>query len=389
MPKEYPKFTAAAVQASPVLPLDCRATIDKVCALIEEAGRTGARLIVFPETFVPMYPNWSIDLSRPGDWALHLRDLAREGVEVPGPEMAEVGRAARSADAYVMLGVNERVPRYDGMLYNTQVFLGPDGDIIGRHRKLLPSNREKVFWHRGDAIDLQAVWDTRLGRIGGLICYEHLQPLFKYALMAQGEQVHCAGWPGWPDFQGWRSNRHVIDAVSRTYALEGQSFVVASCVYVPPEYGERAGFANASWTFFGGSGILNPSGEYLAGPAYDQETILYADLDLSLIPVRKAAIDTTGRDTRWDVARLWTAEPEALSPFAGPGADAFNGVTPLPHLTAGRPPRPGQYRESQTLPPVPELPGAGIELMPEEQGPADWLEAWENYEPEAGSDAGR
>ncbi|MCL4535241.1 MAG: carbon-nitrogen hydrolase family protein [Bacteroidetes bacterium] len=375
MAEMYPKFTAAAVQASPVLPMDRRATIDKLCALIEEAGRNGARLIVFPETFVPMYPNWSIDLSHPGDWTLHLRDLTDQAVEVPGPEMAEVGRAARSAGAYVCLGVNERVKRYAGVLYNTLVLIAPDGDVIGRHRKLLPSNREKVFWHRGDAPDLQAVWETPYGRIGGLICYEHLQPLFKYALIAQGEQVHCAAWPGWPDYPGWRSNRHVIDAASRAYALEGQCFVVVSSQIFSRGVGPRAGFTNASWTFFGGSGILNPAGEYLAGPIYEQETILYADLDLGMIPLRKAAIDTTGRDTRWDIVRLWMAKEKA-GPFAGPGATPFDAALQPPSLTAWTPTEPAFYGQS-----VPALrPSPEPEEPEQEEGPAEWIEAWAQYE---------
>lgn len=381
MTGRYPKFTAAAVQASPVLPMDRRATIDKACALIEEAGRSGARLIAFPETFVPMYPNWSIDLSRPGDWAMHLRDLTDEAVEVPGPEMAEVGRAARSVGAFVCLGVNERVAQYDGVLYNTLVFIGPDGDVIGRHRKLLPSNRERVFWHRGDAPDLRAVWETPYGRVGGLICYEHLQPLFKYALMAQGEQVHCAVWPGWPDYRGWRTNRHVIDAASRAYALEGQCFVIISSVYVPPEYGKRANFTNASWTFFGGSGILSPTGEYLAGPAYEQEVILYADLDLGMIPLRKAAIDTTGRDTRWDIVRLWVAE-EAAGPFIGPGTRSLGTGMQPPSLTAWTPTQQALYPPP---PPASRAPDESEEPE-QEEGPPEWIDAWAQYEhqPEQG-----
>jgi predicted amidohydrolase len=374
----YPKFTAAAVQASPVLPMDKRATIDKVCTLVEEAGQSGARLIVFPETFVPMYPNWSIDLSHPGDWALHLRDLTDQAIEVPGPELTEVGRAARSVGSYVCLGVNERVAGSDGLLYNTLAFLSPDGEVIGRHRKLLPSNREKVFWHRGDAQDLRAVWDTPLGRVGGLICYEHLQPLFKYALIARGEQIHCAAWPGWPNFPGWRTNRHVIDAVSRSYALEGQCFVVVSCLYVPPEYGEQAGFTNASWTFFGGSGILSPSGEYLAGPVYDQEAILYADIDLGAIPLRKAAIDTTGRDTRSDLVRLWVAGETAPGPFTGPGAGQTPGVTSRleepADWTAGQ----VAYRHARR----PSIPKSEEEPDIATEGPPDWLVAWAEYDGE-------
>ena len=317
MPDEYKRFKAAAVQASPVLPMDKRATVAKVEDLILEAGRNGAQLVVLPETFIPMYPNWSIDLQNPDQWAIYLKELTRNAVEVPGPEIERLGKAAERAGAYVCLGVNERVALYDGMLYNTLVFLSPDGRLLGKHRKLLPSNREKLFWHRGDGVDIKAVFDTDLGRIGGLICYEHLQPLLKYALIAQGEQVHCASWPGWPRFKNGRSNVPVIDAASRAYALEGQCFVVISAMYVPEEYGRaKSGFDNAGWAFFGGSGVINPAGEYLVGPLYDEEGILYADIDLEKIVLRKAAVDTTSRDTRWDILSLKVNDESVYLPFS-------------------------------------------------------------------------
>jgi nitrilase len=305
MVQEYSTLKAAAVQAAPVLPMNKSATVDKACALVKEAGQNGAQLVVFPETFVPMYPNWSIDLQNPTEWPQNLFHLTKEAIEIPGQETDLLGKAAKKAGVYLCVGVNEKVKRYDSMLFNSLVFIGPHGGVIGKHRKLLPSNREKVFWHRGDGADVKAVCETELGRVGGLICYEHLQPLLKYALYAQGEQVHCACWPGWPHYPPpGRSNKHVIDVVTRSYALEGQCFVILSSLYVPKQLGQKAGLGNASWAFFGGSGIINPSGEYLAGPVYDQEDIVYADIDLSLIPIRKAAIDTTGRDTRWDILNL-------------------------------------------------------------------------------------
>jgi nitrilase len=316
MAEDSIRFKAATVQVSPVLPMNKKATVEKAVDLIQEAGRNGARLVVFPETFIPMYPNWSIDLQVPTEWGRNLRDLTKQAVEVPGPEIEQLGRAAERAGTYVCMGVNERVAPYDGMLYNTLVFIGPDGRYLGRHRKLLPTNREKVFWHRGDGVDIKTVHETELGRIGGLICYEHLQPLLKYAQFAQGEQIHCASWPGWPNFKEGRSNVHVIDAVSRTYALEGQCFVIVSSLYVPPEYGEQAGLGNASWTFFGGSGIINPAGEYLVGPLHDEEGILYADIDLDQILIRKAAVDTTSRDTRWDILSLKVHDEAFYSPFS-------------------------------------------------------------------------
>ncbi len=310
------KFIAAAVQAAPVLPMNKQATLEKIVSLLREAGKQGARLVVFPETFLPMYPNWSVDLEEPNEWVRNLKVLTREAVEIPGPEIGLISEIAREVRAFVVLGVNEKVRPYDGMLYNTQVFIGDDGRLLGRRRKLLPSNREKVFWHRGDGVDLKTVYQTDIGRIGGLICYEHLQPLFKYSLMAQGEQIHCAVWPGWPNYPNGRSNIQVIDAAIRAYALEGQCYVVASSMYVPPELGTKSGFGNASWTFFGGSGIINPSGEYIAGPVYNKEEILYGEIDLETIIMRKAAIDTTGRDSRWDIVNLNLNADSQYTPFS-------------------------------------------------------------------------
>jgi nitrilase len=297
------KIKAAAVQVAPVLPLNKEKTVDKVCEITAQAADAGADLVVFPECFIPMYPNWSIDLENPNEWAINLREFTYQSITVPGPETEKIGRIAREKGVYIVIGVNERVEKYDGVLFNSLLFIGPDGKIIGKHRKLFPSNREKVFHARGDASGLK-VYDTSIGRIGGLICYEHLQPLLKYALISQGEQIHCASWPGWPNFSGGRTNKHVIDAASRAYALEGQGFVIVSSLYVPESMKEEAGLGNSSWTFFGGSGIINPAGEYIAGPVYDEETIVYGEIDLGLIPLRKAAIDTTGRDTAWETISL-------------------------------------------------------------------------------------
>ena len=295
------------------------ATVDKACALIREAGGNGARLIVLPETFIPMYPNWSIDLSNPTEWAKNLLTLTRNSVEIPGPEVTRLCDAAREVQACVCIGVNEYVRRYEGMLFNSLVFIDADGALLGVHRKLTPSNRERCFWARGDGTSLK-VYDTAVGRVGGLICYEHLQPLSKYMLMSQGEQIHCTCWPGWPDFPKGRSNRGVFDVATRSYAIDAQCFVVAASMYVNPADGERAGLGNASWTFFGGSMIVGPEGDYLAGPVYDQEAILYADIDFDRIVLRKAAADLTGKDNRWDVLRIQN-DARPYVPFTGEFGD--------------------------------------------------------------------
>lgn len=332
------KFTAAAVQVAPVLPFNKEKTVDKVCEATAEAADNGAKLVVFPECFVPMYPNWSIDLQDEGGWAMNLREFTYNSILIPGPETERIGEVARDKGVYVVVGANEVEEVYDGALFNSLVFIGPTGEVLGKHRKLFPSNREKVFHARGDGSGLK-IYDTAVGRLGGLICYEHLQPLLKYALISQGEQVHCAAWPGWPEFPSGRSNRHVIDACSRAYALEGQCFVVAASLYVPASAAEDAGLGNASWSFFGGSGIINPTGEYVAGPLYDEEGIVYGEIDLGLIPLRKAAIDTTGRDSMPQTISL-NVDPTRYSPIrwgGHRGATDGHGATaaepgPLPEL---------------------------------------------------------
>jgi len=289
-------FLAAAVQAAPILPLNKDKTVDLVCQAIAEAADHGPTIIVFPECFIPMYPNWSIDLSRPKEWMLNLRELTYHAITVPGPETERIGRVTKEKGVYAVIGINERDNFYQDALYNSIVYIGPTGEVMGKHRKIFPSNREKVSYARGDASGLK-VYDTPLGRLGGLVCYEHLQPLLKYSLIAQNEQIHCALWPG-------RNYRHIIDATSRAMALEGQSFVIISSLYIPESAGEQAGLGNASWMFFGGSGIINPLGEYVAGPLYDQEGIVYGEIDLTQITYRKATIDTTGRDSAWETISM-------------------------------------------------------------------------------------
>ncbi|MBN1102246.1 MAG: carbon-nitrogen hydrolase family protein [Deltaproteobacteria bacterium] len=320
----WKKFVAAAVQAAPVLPLSKKGTTEKVLDLMSQAAREGARLMVFPETFIPAYPNFSVDLQNPNEWQENLRYLLSESVFVPGEEIDRIAKHARDLKVYISIGVNERVKTYGGRLYNTQVFIGSHGRVIGSRRKLLPTNREKVFWTPGDGADLQ-VYETELGVIGSLICYEHLQPLFKYALMVRGEQVHCAAWPGWPSYKKGRTNKHVIDVSARQYALEGQCFVVISCMYVSAKDVPAGLFGNAAWAYFGGSGIVNPAGEYVAGPEYDKETIVFGEIDLSINALRKSLVDITGKDQRWDVIQLaWKGTQTA--PFLQPAKPATEGA---------------------------------------------------------------
>ncbi len=309
------KVKVAAVQTMPVLPMNKNATIEKACGLIKEAGRKGAELVVFPEGFIPMFPNWSMDMREESEWSSLLTEMILNSIEIPGEETKILGEAAREVGTYVCMGCNEGDAQYPAILYNSLVFLGPDGNVISHHRKLTPSHRERVLHARGNAEDLFHVVETRIGRIGGLICYEHLQPLFKYAMMTQGEQIHCACWAGWPGFPPpGRSNFPIDDYMSRAYAIEAACFVVVSAPWLPADLRVKydkegyGGMRNAHWGFIGGSGVINPVGEYIAGPLTDSEGIVYAEIDLKDIIKRKCYIDPVGRDSRWDVIRLDTTE---------------------------------------------------------------------------------
>jgi predicted amidohydrolase len=288
-----PVFTAAAIQAAPVFQ-DREATVDKACELIAEAGRAGAKLIVLPETWIPGYPFWHTgDALRSAET---FAELWKNSVEVPSVATSRLGRAARAAGAYVVVGINERDLATRGTLYNALLYIAPTGEVMHRHRKLMPTFTERTIWGFGDGSDLD-VLQTELGRIGGLICWEHEMTLAKYALYAQGEQVHCAAWPAYP-----MQNNH-IDFGMRQYAFEGACFAVSACGVVTPGSlpkalgGERV-HAN------GGSAIIGPDGEYIAGPVYDTEEILYAEIDLELALRQKHSRDVGGHYARPDVLQL-------------------------------------------------------------------------------------
>lgn len=293
MSDEYPKFTAAAVQAAPVF-LNREATIDKACALIAEAASQGARLIVFPETWVPAYPFWiaTPQIFTPAAFV----ELFKNSVEVPSDATDALCRAAAKTGTYVVIGINERDAESKGTLYNSLLYIDDAGKVLGVHRKLMPSFTERTIWGWGDGSGLH-VFDTPLGRLGGLICWEHEMTLVKYALYAKGEQVHASVWPAWS-----MQNSH-IDFGCRQYAYEGGCFAVVSCGILlpdtlPQQY--RSPLIQAN----GGSGIIGPDGEYLKGPVYDKEEIIYADLDLEAIVRAKHMRDVVGHYARPDVAQL-------------------------------------------------------------------------------------
>jgi aliphatic nitrilase len=282
----------AAAQLAPVF-LDRAATTAKACDAIAEAARHGAELVAFPESFIPGYPYWLLTRDPMSVNDLNRR-LFNQSMEIPGPECVLLAAAAKKAGCHVVVGLTERD---GGTLYNAQLVLGADGAILGKRRKLMPTSHERMVWGRGDGRDLE-VWQTPLGTVGALICYEHSNALYRYAIQAQGEQIHVANWPGGIAIDG------IIDAAARHYAFEGQCFVINVTAVLTEAIVAEIGGNGRLHAGGGYSAIIAPNGRFLAGPATEGETILYADLDFDRIADMKLIVDSAGHYARPDVLNL-------------------------------------------------------------------------------------
>jgi len=286
--------TVAAVQATPVF-LDREATADKTCALIGEAAGRGAELIVFPESFIPAYPDW---VWRTPAWsdAAFVKRFYANAVTVPGPTLQRIGDAAAEASAYVVLGVTEID---GGTLYNTLVYLGPDGRLLQRHRKLMPTGGERTVWGMGDGSELGVV-RTPFGNVGGLLCWENYMPLARAAIYAQHCDIYLA--PTWDNSDTWVATlRHI--------AKEGRQFVIGVAPLlrgsdVPEELRGTLYGSDDDWMSRGHTTIVAPGGEVLAGPVLDREEIVCADLDISAVHEQKRMFDPVGHYARPDVFTL-------------------------------------------------------------------------------------
>jgi len=292
------KVRAAAVQMSPVL--GSRAgTTEKVCAAVQAAAREGAELVVFPETVVPYYPYFSFIQPAATMGKEHLR-LYEEAVTIPGPTTAAVADAARAAGAVVVLGVNERD---HGSLYNAQLVFDADGSLVLNRRKITPTFHERMVWGQGDGAGLRAV-DTRVGRVGALACWEHYNPLARYALMTDHEEIHAAMFPGSLVGQIFAEQ---IEVTIRHHALESGCFVVNATGWLTPEQrAEVAGTTGLERAVSGGcfTAIVSPEGTVLGTPLTEGEGIVYADLDLALITKRKRMMDSVGHYSRPELLSL-------------------------------------------------------------------------------------
>jgi len=294
------RVIAAAIQTSPVF-LDRQATVEKACGLIDKAASEGAGLIVFPETFVPTYPDW-VWRTQPwndgeAQWYARLFD---QSVVVPGLETEVLGEAARAAKAYVSIGVNERDAN-GSTLYNTQLYFGPDGAFLGKHRKLMPTGGERLVWGMGDGSTLP-VFDTPFGRLGGLTCWENYMPLARAAMYAQGIEVYLA--PTWDNSDVWPVSMRHIAKEGRCYVI-GVNFCLRASDVPADIPGRDEIYAGADdWLSKGNSIIVDPEGEILAGPLVGEEGILTAEIDVAKAQKARRQFDAVGHYNRPDVFRL-------------------------------------------------------------------------------------
>ncbi len=308
----YPAYKVAAAHVAPVF-LDVEATVDKACSLIGEAARNGARLIAFPETYIPAFPLWSA-LRAP----IHNHDLfkrlAAASLRVPGPELAKICAAARTQGIFVSMGINEGTDASVGCIWNANVLIGEDGSVLNHHRKLVPTFYEKLTWANGDGSGLR-VAETPLGRIGMLICGENTNPLARFTLMAQGEQVHVSTYPpAWPTRDPKAGGNYDLAGAIRVragaHAFEAKCFNVVASGFMDKRMRDAlAGLDTDAGRILDGSPrgvsmVLGPDAEPVCQVMCEQEGILYADIDLGACVEPKQFHDVVGSYNRFDIFHL-------------------------------------------------------------------------------------
>jgi nitrilase len=312
----------AVIQAAPIF-MDREATTEKAVDLIQEAGKKGAKLVLFPEAYIPAYPRGlgfgtkvgARSASGRKDWLRYWNN----SVPVPGDTTRALGEAARKAGVYLVMSIIEKDGDYSGTLYCTMLYFGPDGTLLGKHRKLKPTGMERLIWGEGDGSTLP-VFDTPFGKIGGLICWENYMPLARTAMYAKGVQIYLA--PTADDREVWQSTlRHI--------ALEGRCFVLSCNQYVTKDmYPADLACSDdlqsePELMSKGGSAVVGPLGQYIVEPVSGREEIIMADLDMNLIAESRLDFDVVGHYARPDVFQLLVnEEPKA-------------GVRPLSQQTSG------------------------------------------------------
>ena len=304
----------AVIQKPPVL-LNRSSTIDSVLASIDEAVGEGASLLVFPEAYIPGYPTWIWRLRPGGDGALtgeiHAR-LRDNAVDLDGGDLQPVQDAAARHGITIVIGINERDSRFSGTtLFNTVVVIGPDGALLNRHRKMMPTNPERMVWGMGDASGLRVV-DTPAGRLGALICWENYMPLARYALYAQDIEIYVA--PTWDTGESWLATmRHIAKeagcwVIGTATALQGSD--------VPSDFPERDKlYTQDEWINDGDAVVIKPMGAIAAGPLNRQKGILYAEIDAEAARRARRSLDVCGHYSRPDIFSF-AVDRKPLSPVA-------------------------------------------------------------------------
>lgn len=320
----------AVVQAGATL-FDTPATLDRMAALCQEVRQQGARLAVFPEAYIGGYPKGLDFGARVGSRTPAGREDFRRyweaAIDIAGPEVKRIGGFARDMHAHLVVGVIER----DGAtLYCSALFFGPDGELLGKHRKLMPTASERLIWGMGDGSTLP-VFDTPVGKLGAAICWENYMPALRMAMYGKGINLWCA--PTVDDRETWQSSmRHI--------ACEGRSFVLSACQYLtradcPADYDCVQGQAPDTELIRGGSVIIGPLGDILAGPIYGREAVLSAEIDLRDAVRAKFDLDVMGHYARPDVFELHVNQqarsglvPGALPAFPGPSGRLLPNESP-------------------------------------------------------------
>ena len=296
-------FKVAAVQAAPVF-LNLDATIDKACRLIEAVSKESVELVAFPEAFVPGYPLWAWFIPPVKTHPLRAlySELHANSISIPGQAVQRLSDAAGDCRVTVAIGVNERNSEAsDSTLFNTLLYIGADGRVLGKHRKMIPTAAERLVWGQAAGSDLE-VFDLPFGRLSGLLCWENYLPLARYSLMARGEQIHLA--PTWDRGEPWIPTMQHI-------AKEGRCFVIGSCQafhkdHVPDRLEFKAQYLAGveGWLNPGLSVIVDPDGKIVAGPLQEEEGILYADVRPDQLVGPRWQLDSAGHYSRPDVFEL-------------------------------------------------------------------------------------
>jgi len=336
MGDDYGTVKVAAVQAASVF-LDREASVEKACRLIREAGRNGARVIAFPEGFIPAHPVWYHHHAATGAVANKLAvELFKNSVEIPGPQTEALGRAAHDANAYVVMGVCEKLPNTTGTMFNTQIYFGPDGRIIRKHQKIMPTVGERLV-HMGGYGDTFGAFQSEFGPMSGLICGENSNPLAVFALIAEGTRIHVMSWPNhFPTSGDPLRNRVAID--SQAFAQMSKAFVISACGTVDDRMIEMLKPGPEAEKFLrspdccGGTLIVDPLSRVIAGPMGPEEGILYAECNLDLGIQMKLRHDFAGHYNRPDIFQVHVnrAAPQLYRVHNDPAALAVPQTNELP-----------------------------------------------------------